>query len=271
MARGLPRRVEPDEKVILHAHVLRTERVSPSFQRVTITGEALRRYAPLGYDQWFRLFLPAPGHNDMKLPKNPGGLLGYARFLAIPKASRPALRNYTTRAYRHGVEGGALPELDIDFVLHGDEGFASGWAARAQPGDEVALLDEGILYVPHETTRRHLIITDETGLPALAAIGESLPRDAVGDAVLEVADRADAELMTLPAGMTLHVLERAEGLHPGSAALARVEELALDVDGLYPFAVGESSLATGARRHFVSERGLPKEQMTFCGYWKAGH
>lgn len=271
MAKGLPRRVEPDEKVILHAQVLRSERISGSFQRVTITGEALTGYSPLGLDQWFRLFLPAPGHTDMRLPKNPGGLLGYAKFLTIPKSSRPALRNYTTRAFRPGTDAGALPELDIDFVLHGDDGFASAWASRARAGDEVAILDEGILYVPHEQTKRHLFVTDETGLPALAAVGESLPRDAVGDAILEVTDAADAQLVSLPDGMTLHLVQRGKAEKPGTAALARLKDLAPDLDGAYPFAIGESSLATGARRHLVAERGLAKELMTFCGYWKAGH
>ena len=29
------------------------------------------------------------------------------------------------------------------------------------------------------------------------------------------------------------------------------------------------SLATGTRRHLVNERGVPKANITFCGYWKA--
>ena len=36
------------------------------------------------------------------------------------------------------------------------------------------------------------------------------------------------------------------------------------------FAVGESKIATGARRYAVGERGVPKGNVTFCGYWKAG-
>jgi NADPH-dependent ferric siderophore reductase len=35
------------------------------------------------------------------------------------------------------------------------------------------------------------------------------------------------------------------------------------------FAAGESKLATGARRHLVNDRGVPKSNITFCGYWRA--
>lgn len=269
MARGTARRVEPSEKTMLLAHVASSEKVSASFQRVTITGESLEHFTALGFDQWFRLFLPQPGHDDMRLPRNIG-LLGYARFLTIPKAERPALRNYTVSAFRPASAGSAA-ELDIDFALHGDDGFASRWAAHARVGDRVAILDEGILFVPPAGTRRHLIVTDETGLPALAGIGRSLPPDAVGDAVLEVLDASDAAALTLPPGLVLHLLIRAPGVAPGTLALAHLEAMTLETDGLYAFAIGESALATGARRHLVGERRVPKGHVTFCGYWKAGH
>jgi NADPH-dependent ferric siderophore reductase len=269
VARGTARRVEPAEKTMLLAEVSASEGVSPSFQRVTITGDSLEHFTPLGFDQWFRLFLPQPGHDDMRLPKSIG-LLGYAKFLTIPKAERPVLRNYTVAGFRPSSAASAA-ELDIDFALHGDDGFASRWAASARPGDRVAILDEGILFVPPEGTRRHLIVTDETGLPALAGIGRSLPGDAVGDAVLEVADPADAAQLVLPPGVILHLLVRGAGVAPGTLALAHLETMALDTEGLSAFAIGESALATGARRHLVGARGVPKGHVTFCGYWKAGH
>jgi NADPH-dependent ferric siderophore reductase len=57
---------------------------------------------------------------------------------------------------------------------------------------------------------------------------------------------------------------------PGSAALPTLETIALDPESVYAFAVGESALATGARRLLVNERGVPKRSVTFCGYWKIG-
>ncbi|GIH97911.1 siderophore-interacting protein [Planobispora siamensis] len=61
----------------------------------------------MGYEQWFRLFLPVSGDSLTRLPGKPT-TLSYARYLTIPKSSRPVLRNYSVRAYR--PEG---PELDV--------------------------------------------------------------------------------------------------------------------------------------------------------------
>ena len=65
--------------------------------------------------------------------------------------------------------------------------------------------------------------------------------------------------------MTLHWVSRAEG----GTALDRLRSLDLPAGTPYAFAVGESKIATGARRYLVSERGVPKGNVTFCGYWKA--
>ncbi|GAB7040156.1 MULTISPECIES: SIP domain-containing protein [Catenuloplanes] len=39
----------------------------------------------------------------------------------------------------------------------------------------------------------------------------------------------------------------------------------------YAYLVGESTLATGGRRHLVEDRGLPKAHVDFVGYWRQGH
>ena len=68
----------------------------------------------------------------------------------------------------------------------------------------------------------------------------------------------------------MHWLERAPGAEPGSAALPALRALEMPAGSVQAFAVGESGLATGARRHLVGERGIPKSDVTFCGYWKRG-
>ena len=71
--------------------------------------------------------------------------------------------------------------------------------------------------------------------------------------------------------MTVLVLTRPEGVKPGDLALRTLTESELAPDGLYCFAVGESSLATGARRHLVNEVGVQKTHVTFCGFYRLGH
>jgi NADPH-dependent ferric siderophore reductase len=245
------------------AHVVRTERVTPTMMRVTLGGEQLERFVPSGFDQWFRLFLPDGGDASFALPKKIN-LLGYVQYLAMPKATRPVMRNYTVRAFR------AEPaELDIDFVAHGDNGPASRFAVAARADDTVALIDQGVMYAPVEGVDWQLLAADESGLPAVLGILRDMPRDAVGHAFIEIPDAADAQPVEAPAGMQLHWLPRPHGQRPGSLALAAVQGSALPAGSVYAYVVGEQSLPTSLRRWLVNERGVPKANVTFSGFWKA--
>ncbi|MEI4908182.1 siderophore-interacting protein, partial [Klebsiella pneumoniae] len=51
---------------------------------------------------------------------------------ALLPTAQPRLRRYTIREHRP-----ELAEVDMDFVLHGPDQLASGWAERVRPGDEV--------------------------------------------------------------------------------------------------------------------------------------
>lgn len=57
------------------------------------------------------------------------------------------MRAYTLRDARPDAG-----EVDIDFVIHGDEGGEHGPAAQfaldAQPGDRVGFLDQGVGFTP---------------------------------------------------------------------------------------------------------------------------
>lgn len=189
MARSsnLTGRRKPDVTELLTLHVLRTERVSTGFVRVTLGGGDAARFRPMGYDQWFRLFIPVA--DDAVLSRLPNRLdtLAYLKYLAIARTERPVLRNYTVRAYRAtGPEG---PELDVEFVLHGTpedgtSGPAATWAQTCARGDAVAILDEGITFPAATARDRVLLAADETGLPAVAGILGSLGADARGVAVI---------------------------------------------------------------------------------------
>ncbi|MFI6876855.1 siderophore-interacting protein [Streptomyces sp. NPDC050400] len=269
-------RVKPETTAPLRLHVLRRTRLSPHFVRVTLGGGDIDRFRPMGHDQWFRLFLPAPGGSADSLDRVPDRLttLSYLKLLTAPKGDRPVLRNYTVRAHRpDGPEG---PELDVDFVLHDHAeaaapGPAASWAQGCAPGDAVVLVDEGIGFNPPDGVHRVALAADESGLPALAGVLASLPDDTTGTAVAEVPTPEDRQDLTAPPGVEIVWVERgATGpAVPGAAALERARRLPLPDGPFYGWVVGESGLATGLRRHWV-EQGVPKDHITFCGYWKAG-
>lgn len=250
--------------------VLRSEQVSPSFRRVTVTGDDLHELDPLGHDHWFRLFLRLPGQAELRMP-TATSKLWYAQWLAMPASARPHCSNYTVREHRPG-DGRRPCELDIDVVVHRDatgelEGGVAVWACAARPGDELGLLDQGLLFAPPSDVTDVHLVADETGLPAVEGILRSLPRDATGSVVQEVPHADDVRVLDAPADVTVRWVVREPEAVPGEGALAALRART-SVDPLsYAFVVGEQALAAGGRRHLVA-LGLPKDRITFSGYWR---
>jgi len=251
------------ESGLVLTSVRRTEQVSPHIIRVTLGGGQLDRFEYKGFDQWFRLAIPVhAGDRFDNLPER-FGFGGLLKFATLPKGTRPVIRNYTIR--RFDQEAG---ELDIDFIVHGAEGVGGPWAASVEPGTGVALVDQGCGWAP-VPAERSLIVADESGMPAALGILRDMPRDAVGDAIIKPFDERDKQDVDAPEGMTVHWLIRDHAARPGALALPALRDLPLS-RSLSAFTVGESALATGARRHLVNERGVPKANVTFCGYWRVG-
>ena len=269
------RLVKPHSSELLRLTVLRTERLAPHWVRVTLGAGDIDRFRPMGFDQWFRLFLPVGGEAGLeRVPAKANKIFGYLKFLAIPDGERPVMRNYTVRAYRPATaDAGA--EIDVDFVLHGSAadgtaGPASRWAETCEPGEHVLVIDEGLAFNPERGTDRVVLVGDETALPAIASICASLPADATGVVIVEAPSEDDALAFPHPSGVEVVRLVRAAGELPGSLALARLADTALPDAPFHAYGAGEQSLASGVRKHLVGERGVDKDAVSFCGYWKVG-
>lgn len=269
------RLVKPETQGLVHLTVLRTQRLSPHWMRVTLGGGEISQFRPMGYDQWFRIFLPLGGDEGLeRLPAKANKMFGYLKYLRIPDGVRPVMRNYTVRAYRPATES-TDAEIDVDFVLHGSAadgtaGPASRWAETCEPGESVVIIDEGLAFNPERGVDRVVLVADETGLPAVAGICATLPADASGLAIVEVPSAEDALDFEHPAGITVRWVVREHGAKPGSLALQALKEAALPDAPFHAYLVGEQALPTDGRRHLVTERGVPKDLVSFCGYWRVG-
>lgn len=226
-----------------------------------------------GADHWCRLFFTRQGQDVLALPTRTTEVGWYFQYLATPRARRPWVRAYTVRDARPG-----LGEVDIDFVIHGDQGGTIGSAAQfaldAQPGDPVGFLDQGVAFTPDHPHDWTLLIGDETALPAIAGICRSLPAAARGVAIIEIPAIDDRQEISVPTGMEIVWISRDESAQahdkPGELALRALTAATLPVGAVHAHAIGESALATGARRHLVQERGVPKRHVDFVGYWRHG-
>lgn len=267
--------VKPESAELLHLTVLRTEQLSAHWIRVTLGGGEVEKFRPMGFDQWFRLFLPIGGDAGLdRVPAKANRMFGYLKFLRIPDGERPVMRNYSVRAYR-SAEGERGAEIDVDFVLHGSAadgtaGPASRWAETCAPGEHVLIIDEGLTFNPERGTDRVLLVGDETALPAISSIAASIPSTATGTAIIEVPSEEDALAFPHPEGLTVEWIVRPHDEQPGALALRRLAELELPAAPFHAYAAGEQSLASGVRKHLVGERGVDKNAVSFCGYWKIG-
>lgn len=106
--------------------------------RVALGDEDLARFVHRGFDQWLRLAIPVDDRTRFDNLPDTFDFKGFLRYLTLPRGTKPVIRNYTVRQVRCDPD-----ELDIDSVVHGDDGVAGPWAASVEPGAEIAFLDQG--------------------------------------------------------------------------------------------------------------------------------
>jgi NADPH-dependent ferric siderophore reductase len=248
------------------ATVARTQQITPGVRRITFAGDDIDTYRPLAPDQFLYLLLPPPGRNTLTVGRD----FDWISYHLMPEEDRPVGAHYTVR--HHRPDRG---EIDVDFVLHAAPGPASGWAQRAEPGDPVALWGPRTAYDPPLDVDWFLLVADETGWPATAAILENLAATGFGGpvhALVEVADHREEQplpaLEALPtAWLTwLHRGRRAAGTTTQLANAVRALELPAGAP--YVWGGGESRAMTGVRRYLRHEVGLPRERVSLTPYWR---
>jgi NADPH-dependent ferric siderophore reductase len=182
---------------------------------------------------------------------------------ACPQEQWPARRRYTVRAWDE-----AAHELTLDFVVHADEGVASRWAANARPGDVLVFEGPGGGYLPSAESDWHLLLGDESALPAIAASLEAL--EPGQRAVVRVVCDGPEHEVPLPtrADVDLVWLHRHGDERDESLLLAAVEAVDFGDGTPFCFVHGEADEIRGARRHLLQERGLTRQDLSCSPYWR---
>lgn len=239
--------------------VARIDALSPRMRRITLHG-ALDGFVSAAPDDHVKVLFPPPGESKPALPSF--GPQGPQLPAGVP---RPVMRDYTPRAFDV-----ARGELMLDFVIHG-EGPASGWAARARPGDHIAIAGPRASRVLAAEFDAYLLVADETGLPAVARWLESLPAGRPVSVLAEV-DGADAHV-ALPAraGLSLRwVYRRPVRAGAGGALTEALRAIEPPPGRSYAWIACESAQMRAARTFLADELGWPREHLYGAGYWKHG-
>lgn len=233
--------------------------LSPSMVRLVFGGSGLDGFEATHFTDQYVNALFVPDEADYSVP------FDVDEVRELDAALRPRGRRYTVRSW-----DGVARELTIDFVVHGDVGFAGRWAAHAAVGDRLQMVGPSGAYRPAPAAEWHLMIGDESALPAIAASLEVLPVDrrcvviAIAD---DVSHRVD--LPVTPA-TELIWLDR-DGSNGEDAivdAVARIDWRPGDVD---VFVHGEAAEVRALRRFLIAERGVDRAKASISPYWRRGH
>ena len=244
----------------MYAEVHEVVSLSPTLLRVVLTGGTLDQFeGSLATDAYINAqFLPE--HSPVRVPFESEDLEG------LDPSMRPRPRRFTIRRWdaerRH---------LSIDFVSHGEDGYAGSWAKRAKPGDRLQFKGPGGSYRPSADVDWHLLVGDESAFGAIGASLEALPSDARA-LVFAVVDSPGHEIeFPAAADVSVHWLHRCtspdpETLLPDAVASAVLPDGDFDV-----FVHGEAAEVRAVRRHLVAERGVNPDTGSISAYWRRQH
>ncbi|MFC5995155.1 siderophore-interacting protein [Pseudonocardia hispaniensis] len=236
--------------------VRRRERITPRMIRITLTGDELAGFPGSGPDRRIKMFFPVEGQERPAIPRaSTGGPVWPAG------EARPTIRTYTVRRFDPGVG-----ELDVDFVLHEGHGPAAAWARDARPGAWVGVSEPGGRWVPDPAAAFHVVIGDETALPAVSTVLEAIPPQVPAMAYLEVAD-ADEEQPLPGAAQVCWVHRGARAA--GEPMVEAVRTATLPEGHGQAWLAGESAAVKELRTHLLGERGFERRAVYATGYWRA--
>ncbi|AHV91551.1 siderophore-interacting FAD-binding domain protein [Bordetella holmesii 44057] len=169
--------------------------------RITFSGEDLHDFVSASFDDHVKVFFPSVPGQAVVLPE-----VGTDGVRFAEGQPRPAARDYTPRHFNRDTG-----ELVLDFVLHG-EGPAGSWAAQAQVGQQLAIGGpRGSFVVPPEFDW-HVLIGDETALPAIARRLEELPASTQALVLMEVPSHTNQLPLTSAARLQVRWLARDAGI-----------------------------------------------------------
>ena len=211
--------------------VARINRVSPGFSSITFQGEALADFTSLSFDD-------------------------HVKFMFNDANGEPVRRDYTPRRFDRNAR-----EIDIEFALHG-HGGAAEWARNATIGQSAVIGGpRGSMILPL-VMDWHLLIGDDSALPAVTRRLEELPAGARVDAVLLVG-AADRRTLVTRADARIHWVDSDDAL------LQVLKDLPPQPGAGLAWGGGEAALMARVRQVLV-ETGIPRQAAKVSAYWKRG-
>ena len=212
-------------------------RLTPGMLRIHFASPELADFVSAGFDDHIKLFLPGE--------------------------AGPVARDYTPRGFDPVAR-----TLTIDFALHAD-GAATGWARSATVGDTLEIGGpRGSAVVPDDFDW-HLLVGDETALPAIGRRLEELRAGVPVTTLVMVEDGAEAQPIRTLADWRPVWFARGRGDDADDALGRALDAFAWPEGDGFVWIAAEATTARALKSR-VLERGHPPGWLKAAGYWVRG-
>jgi NADPH-dependent ferric siderophore reductase len=242
----------------MYGRVVGKQWLTPGLVRLTLGEGDLRGLVmPEATDAYINVAIPPAG-----APYE--AVFDPARVRAeFPQSVWPTRRRYTVRAWDAGSR-----LLTVDFVVHGDHGVAGPWAATAAPGGVLVFEGPNGGYRPDPAADWHLLVGDESALPAIAASLEAVPTDAPTVVRLLCDGPAHQLALKSPGSLDVAWLHRTGAPEDADLLPTAIRDLSFPPGRVHAFIHGEAAEIREIRRHLLLDRGLTRADMSCSPYWR---
>lgn len=236
-------------------------RLTSKMLRIRLAGDDLARFAKFG-GMHIRMLFPTE-----RVPEPEWPVLGENGLALWPAEDRhPTPRVYTIR--RLDVERGWM---DVDFIIHEGESVGSRWAEQARPGARVGIMGPVGRPVPLDA-EWYVMGCDETGLPALSRLLETLPSQTSGAAFIETADEVERLPIDNRTAIEIRWIAR-NGIPAGEDARLAREVTAIvwpQAKQCFGWFAAENQAASLVRDHWRGILRLGRDSTLAASYWRRG-
>lgn len=218
--------------------VVGAREITPRMRRVSLIGDSLEGFA-------YR-----PGQSlVLGLPQPCGGVA--RRCYAIRNFDREELR------------------LDIDVATHGASPSVR-WAQSARIGDPVLAEGPRGRVAVNPRADWHLFAGDESALPAIAAMLETLPACARAYALIEVAGPEEEQRLDTDAELeALWIHRQGQGPAPSATLIQQTAAFQPPRGVGQAYLLGEAATVHAQRQALIA-RGFARERIVAESYWRVG-
>lgn len=227
--------------------------LAQNYRRIIFHSDDLAGFISSSFDDHIKLFI-SENLMDLVVPT----LTEQGLAFSDDKA-KPAARDYTPYYFDESTNC-----LTVDFVLH-QSGPAGNWASQAQPGQQIVIAGpRGSMVVP-TAYDWHLLIGDETAIPAISRRLTELQAHKYVLVVLELENDELLRLLPLHSHAQIHLHIRTDDR---SGLAKKVENLSLPLGNGFAWAAAESAVVKHVREVLVNAHDLPNKSIRASSYWR---